>query len=148
MEKESLSSHKWRSILIFLLLMCVFFILLVLTSKKAAYNKSIMADRPSVVHSYHDDDGNLVQYFDDNTEAVYYDDGKVILKDYEHVLSQDNANPVSAYHDGFVLLGKVFLDGECYLVSGKYVTEHSPEYEPHSSDSGNQGYWIYEFRKA
>ena len=178
MKIKLFNRRTYTTFLVFTLLLSTLFPSHVFASEIDACSECAVTEIPSVVHSHYDDAGNLVKYFDNNTEATYYEDGKIVIKDYGRVFQVNEDASVSTRSGGLLLLGKVIwtaigvcsaIDyvtghdlcrialsylgtnvdyGTYYFVSGEYVPGYIPRCEPRHSAPCNQGYWVYVVEKA
>ena len=130
-----------------------------------------------IILSYTDEDGNLIEQYDNGVEVIYYKDGDIIINDYYNVFGGPELSGTT--RSGWILLGKVIftaisvcssieyvtghdlcrivLDavkeayikmGVQYDVSGNYVPGYIPGCEPRHSAPCNAGYWQYTVEEA
>lgn len=167
-----------KNFVVWMLIIGVFFTSI--TVQAAPKEKECIACTVSssqVISSEIDDDGNVVNVYDDGTEIIYYENGDIIINDYGHVYGDYNNVDIST-RSGWVLLGKAIwtaigvcsaieyvtghdycrivlnalgdklIFGQSYSVSGNFVPGYIPGCEPRNSGPCNAGYWQYQVSKG
>lgn len=131
-----------------------------------------------LVSSYTDKDGNFIEVYEKGVEIIYYNNGDVIINDYNNVFGGTAPVGVAA-RISWVAIGKAVFTaiGVCsaveyvtghdvcrivlsqikeaylkmgveYEVSGNFVPGYIPGCEPRNSGPCNAGYWRYQVNEV